>query len=189
MDSPIVLTGVIAIFFIINGLVDLFAPDIAWSMAQWNNSMFGRSSERTPAWESWRIFFGIMSLLFGLFIGWMVVGAHNAVQARAAEAKLAQKAASLNDAISYTQMEFMRRNATIEPQAYDTDNPDMQIYYGACHTSSGFYILILNWRDLGDVAYTTRERPCIPPSLYTMPEEIVTLGRRSLGGRWVQLTP
>lgn len=54
-----------SLFFLGNGLVALFAIDIAWTWTEYGNSIYGRTSERTQAWEFWTRVGGILCVFMG----------------------------------------------------------------------------------------------------------------------------
>ncbi len=195
METILPLTIFIALLFIGLGLIQLFAPDLAWEFAQVNNGMFGRSSERTPVWERWRVFFGILSILAGLGILLLVGGAIDVQNARHAAAERQALAHQLHQEFQ-EMLWVLEANATDAPQSLSADAlgtpqaADSRIFYGKCAAGYGFYILILNhWGGLGDVAYTnsSREARCLPSSLYTLTGNEQLLGKIGFSGRWLQL--
>ena len=54
-----------AIFFIVLGLLSLFARNLMWSLTEWNNELRGVQSERTDWWDTRMTIQGIVALLLG----------------------------------------------------------------------------------------------------------------------------
>ena len=54
-----------AIFFIVLGLLNLFAKNLMWSLTEWGNELRGVQSERTDWWDTRMTIQGIVALLLG----------------------------------------------------------------------------------------------------------------------------
>ena len=54
-----------AIFFIVLGLLNLFARNLMWSLTEWGNELRGVQSERTDWWDTRMTIQGIVALLLG----------------------------------------------------------------------------------------------------------------------------
>ena len=54
-----------AIFFIVLGLLNLFAKNLMWSLTEWGNELRGVQSERTDWWDTRMSIQGIVALLLG----------------------------------------------------------------------------------------------------------------------------
>lgn len=187
-----ILSGVVTIaaLFLLMGIIQLFARDTAWAMAQWQNGMFGRSSERTAAWERWRVFGGVLSILCAVGLGLMAVKAVEIQNERAAVETVRQQRQQL-DADFRDLMWILKGIATTEPQEYTTSDmrvknaEESKVYYGKCRNNDGFYLLIVNhWGGLGDLLYSTRSTFCVPDDLYPLTTEPQLMGISVHGGNW-----
>jgi len=54
-----------AIFFIVLGLLSLFARNLMWSLTEWGNELRGVQSERTDWWDTRMTIQGVVALLLG----------------------------------------------------------------------------------------------------------------------------
>ncbi len=61
-----------AVFFIILGLLCIFARDFMWEMAQFGNQWKGVKSERTELWDARSVIGGIAAVILGAVV--LVVG-------------------------------------------------------------------------------------------------------------------
>jgi hypothetical protein len=61
-----------AVFFIIMGLLCIFARDFMWELKQFGNQWKGVSSERTEAWDFGTVVGGIAAVILGVAV--LVVG-------------------------------------------------------------------------------------------------------------------
>jgi hypothetical protein len=68
MSGVLIIAGLCAI---VGGLLQIFARDMAWKSAQWNNKLRGAKSERTTTWEVSSVFQGIMIIFGGIMMLWM----------------------------------------------------------------------------------------------------------------------
>ncbi|MFT3892166.1 MAG: hypothetical protein QM730_11075 [Anaerolineales bacterium] len=50
---------------LIVGVLSVFAKDIMWELTQWNNSLKGISSTRTPSWDTMTTIGGVVALIIG----------------------------------------------------------------------------------------------------------------------------
>ena len=48
------------------GILSIFAKDIVWELTQWNNSLRGIESKRTPNWDTMATIGGVVAVIFGL---------------------------------------------------------------------------------------------------------------------------
>ena len=193
METVLPAVIAIALFFLLIGIIQLFARDTAWEMAQWQNAMFGRNSERTQAWEYWRVFGGIVSIAAALGLSFMVVKAVEAQNERATAETVRQQRQQL-DADFRDLMWILKGIATTEPQEYATADMRVKnaeaskVYYGKCANNDGFYLLILNhWGGLGGLLYSTRSTFCVPPDLYPLTDNVQVMGDSVHGGKWYRV--
>jgi hypothetical protein len=56
------------LFLIVVGLLSIFAKDIMWEITVWQNQAKGLASERTDRWDTGTTIGGVMGLLAGLFL-------------------------------------------------------------------------------------------------------------------------
>jgi hypothetical protein len=61
-----------AVFFIVIGLLCVFARDLMWELTHFNNRMKGVASERTELWDFGTVVGGIAAVILGTVV--LVIG-------------------------------------------------------------------------------------------------------------------
>jgi len=61
-----------AVFFIVTGLLCVFARDLMWELTQFNNRTKGVASERTELWDFGTVVDGVAAVILGTVV--LVIG-------------------------------------------------------------------------------------------------------------------
>lgn len=181
------------------GLLQFIAPDLIWSLTEWNNQMRGIQSERTETWEFGRVVSGVILIVCGIVLGLWGWSANAENAARDAEATAvvqlrATEAASLAsqfDAAFEPVINTLREQASEVPQRIRAADVGLamsratMLDYGRCEDGGAFYLYVIN--DEGnDYAYASATGLCRHP--YLSASSARDLGESAMGGRWFSLS-